>query len=132
MTFQPLPCYPCPYGSSCCAYGTTLSDEEAAALEADLGPGLAYRTRWGEWRTRVRNNRCVLLRDGGCTIHDKPYYPSVCKGFPWIDSETGGRYEYEVTICGAFEERPELIAIQRAIPSGPREAATVEESASSV
>lgn len=120
MTLPSLPCYPCPHGASCCAYGTTLSDDEAAAIEADHGPGLVYRTHWGEWRTRVRNKRCVLYRDGGCTIHDKPYYPSTCRGFPWIDAETGGRYEYEVTICGAFEARPELIAIQRAIPRADR------------
>jgi hypothetical protein len=58
----------------------------------------------------------VLHRDGGCSIHGRPYYPAVCKGFPWLDDE-GERYEYDVTICGAFEERPELVEIQRAIPS---------------
>src|SRR3954463_10319359 len=77
-----LPCYPCPYQASCCAHGSTVTDEEAAAIEANHGPGVVYRTRWGEWRTRVRNGRCVLLRDGGCTIHDRPYYPAVCRGFP--------------------------------------------------
>src|SRR6476469_5144701 len=58
MPHPELPCYPCPYDASCCAYGTTLTDEEARMLEADQGTGLAYRTRWGEWRTRVRNGRC--------------------------------------------------------------------------
>jgi hypothetical protein len=58
----------------------------------------------------------MLYRDGGCTIHDKPYYPATCRDFPWIDSDTGGRYTYDVTICGEFDERPALIAIQRAIP----------------
>jgi hypothetical protein len=111
-----LPCYPCPYNASCCAYGTTVTDEEAAAIEADQGPGLVYRNRWGELRTRVRNKRCALFRDGGCTIHDKPYYPKVCRGFPWIDAETSGRYEYDISICGAFGANPELVAIQRAIP----------------
>lgn len=111
-----LPCYPCPHNASCCAYGTTLSEEEAAAIEASEGPGLVYETRWGEWRTRVRNKRCALYRDGGCSIHDRPYYPAVCRGFPWIDVETGGRYEYDVDICGAFQERPELVQIQRVIP----------------
>jgi len=77
-----------------------------------------YQTRWGEWRTRVRNKRCVLFRDGGCIIHDKSYYPAVCAGFPWTDSETGGRYEFDVTICGEFEERPELVELQRATPPG--------------
>ena len=112
-----LPCYPCPYDASCCAYGTSLSDAEAAAIEANHGPGLVYRTRWGEWRTRVRQRRCAMYRDGGCTIHDREYYPTTCRGFPWTDGELGGRYEYVVTICGAFEEHPELVAIQRAIPS---------------
>lgn len=111
-----LPCYPCPYDASCCAYGTSLTDEEVVAIEAEHGPGLAYRTRSGEWRTRVRQKRCVFYRDGGCSIHDRPYYPITCKGFPWTDSETGGRYLYEVTICGAFVDRPELIEIQRSIP----------------
>jgi len=115
MTLPSLPCYPCPYDASCCAYGTSLSDEEAAAIEAKHGPGLVYKTRWGEWRTRVQKKRCVLYRDGGCTIHDQSYYPATCRGFPWTDSDTGGRYEYDVTICGAFEARLELIEIQRAI-----------------
>jgi len=96
--FPPLPCFPCPYGSSCCAYGTTLSEREARAIEANHGPDLVYKNRWGEWRTRVRKNRCVLFRDGGCTIHDKEYYPEMCAAFPWTDPETGGRYEYDVTI----------------------------------
>ncbi len=117
MTLPPLPCYPCPHAASCCAHGTSLSPEEAAAIEANHGSGLVYETRWGEWRTRVRNRRCVLYRDGGCSVHDKPYYPAVCRNFPWMDADTGGRYEYDVIICGAFEANPALIEIQRAIPS---------------
>jgi hypothetical protein len=111
-----LPCYPCPYNSSCCAYGTTVSDEEAAAIEAKHGEGFVYKTRWGEWRTRVRKNRCVFHQGGGCVIHDQPYYPSVCRGFPWTDAETGEPYEYDVTICGEFEAKPELVELQRALP----------------
>ena len=114
MTFPPLPCYPCPHQASCCAYGTTVSDEEAAAIEAERGPGLVYRTRWGEWRTRVRNRRCVLFQHGGCTIYDKPYYPTQCRGFPWTDGD-GERYVYDVTICGEFQQRLELVQIQRGI-----------------
>ena len=57
----PLPCFPCPHASACCAYGVTLSDEEAAAITAAHGGHLIYRTRWGEWRTRVRGGRCVFL-----------------------------------------------------------------------
>ncbi len=55
-----------------------------------------------------------MYRDGGCTIHDRSYYPATCRGFPWTDAETGGRYEYDVTICGVFETSPELVAIQYA------------------
>jgi hypothetical protein len=107
-----LPCYPCPHNGSCCGYGTTLAVEEAAAIEAHLGPGLVLRTRWGEWRTRVRNRRCVLYRGGGCSIHDQPFYPAQCRGFPWTDAD-GNRYEYDVTICGEFEARPDLVEVQR-------------------
>jgi hypothetical protein len=125
MTSVSLPCFPCPYDASCCAYGTSLSDAEAAAIEADHGPGLTYRTRAGDWRTRVKNKRCALYRDGGCTIHDRSYYPAVCRGFPWVDAETGGRYQYDVTICGEFQARPELITIQRAGPPQGRGATNV-------
>ena len=110
-----LPCYPCPYNSSCCAYGVTLSDGEAALIQAAHGPGMVYRTRWGEWRTRVKNRRCVFHRDGGCTIHTEPYYPTLCRGFPWTDAETGEPYQYDVTICGEFEARTELIELQRSL-----------------
>jgi hypothetical protein len=120
-SFPSLPCYPCPYHAACCAYGTSVSDEEAAAIERDHGLGVVYKTRWGEWRTRVRNKRCVLYRDGGCSIHDQSYYPATCRGFPWVDAQTGGRYPYDVTICGVFEASPELVAIQRAIPSPGRQ-----------
>ena len=108
-----LPCHPCPYDASCCAYGTTLTEEEAAAIEAALGPGLVMRMRWGEWRTRVRNKRCVLYRSGGgCAIHAMPFYPAVCRGFPWTDSE-GAPYEYDTTICGAIDAHPQLVTLQR-------------------
>jgi hypothetical protein len=117
LTLPSLPCYPCPHNATCCAHGTTVSHEEAAAIEANLGAGLVYKNRSGEWRTRVVKNRCVLFRDGGCRIHDQPYYPAVCRGFPWFDVETGGRYQYDITICGEFSRRPELVAIHRAIPS---------------
>jgi len=106
-----LPCYPCPHASACCAYGATLSDDEASAIAAVHGDGKAYRTRWGEWRTRVVRGRCVFLRDNACSIYDQPYYPAVCRGFPFVDAETGGPYEYEREICPEFELRPELLQI---------------------
>lgn len=106
-----LPCYPCPHHASCCAYGTTLSDDEAAQVAREHGADRIYRTRWGEWRTRVRKGRCVFYLNGGCSIHGKPYYPAVCAGFPWTDAETGGPYEWDRTICGEFVRRPELLGI---------------------
>ena len=103
-----LPCYPCPHASACCAYGATLSDAEAEAIRAVHGAGKAYRTRWGEWRTRVVKGRSVFLRHNACAIYDQPYYPAVCRGFPFVDAETGGPYQYEREICPEFENRPEL------------------------
>jgi hypothetical protein len=94
-----------------------LSEVEARTIEATHGPGIVYQTRWGEWRTRVRKNRCVLYRDSGCSIHDQSYYPAMCRSFPWIDAGTGGRYEYDVDICGEFAASEELIQLQRAIPA---------------
>jgi hypothetical protein len=111
--FPSLPCFPCPHHASCCAYGVTLSDQEAAAIAEAHSPDLIYRTRWGEWRTRVRGGRCVFLRDNVCTIHAEMHYPAVCRGFPWIDAETGGPYEYDRTICPEFVARPELVQIGR-------------------
>ena len=111
--FPALPCYPCPHQSACCAYGVTLSEDEAAAISAAHGPSTVYRTRWGEWRTRVKRGRCVFLRENVCTIHAQPYYPAVCRGFPWTDAETGGPYEYDRTICPEFILRPDLVSIHR-------------------
>ena len=111
--FPSLPCFPCPHRSSCCAHGVTLSDDEAEAIARAHGAAAIYRTRWGEWRTRVRSGRCVFLRDNVCTIHAAPYYPAVCRGFPWTDAETGGPYQYDQTICPEFVSRPELSRIGR-------------------
>jgi hypothetical protein len=105
-----LPCYPCPHHAACCAYGTTLSDTEAAAIVATHGAGKVFRTSGGEWRTRVKNRRCVFLVHNSCSIYDKAYYPAVCRGFPFVDAETGGPYEFDRTICPEFERRPELMS----------------------
>jgi len=111
MSFPPLPCFPCPHHSACCAHGTTLSDEEAEAIRRHGGGEKIYRTRWGEWRTRVRGGRCAFLVENSCSLHDQPFYPAVCRGFPWIDADTGGPYEFDRTICPEFERRPELLQI---------------------
>jgi hypothetical protein len=111
VTFPALPCFPCPHHSACCAHGTTLSEEEAAAVTTRYGDDRIYQTRWGEWRTRVKGGRCAFLVDHSCELHDQPFYPLVCRGFPWTDSETGGPYEFDRTICPEFERRPELVTI---------------------
>ena len=111
-----LPCFPCPHDAACCAYGSTCSEDEAAAIIADFGAAMVYRTRWGEWRTRVKNGRCVFFNGQGCSIHTRPYYPAVCRGFPWIDAETGGPYEYDRTICPEFLARPDLVQIFPFVP----------------
>lgn len=101
---RPLPCFPCPHASACCRYGTTLSDEEAEAIRRLHGEQLVYRNREGEWRTRVRKGYCVFHEANRCTLHDKPYYPAVCRCFPWTDAETGGPYLYDQSICPEFGE----------------------------
>jgi hypothetical protein len=111
-----LPCYPCPHASACCSWGATVSEKEVAGIIAEHGEGKVYRTRWGEWRTRVTKGRCVFFKDGGCTIHASSYYPSVCRGFPWIDAETGGPYQYDRTICPEFTARPELLQVHPFVP----------------
>ena len=111
QTLPKLPCFPCPHRATCCAYGTTVSEKEALAIVAEHGPDKVYKARWGEWRTRVVKGRCVFFVDGGCTIHDRSYYPTVCKGFPWTDAETGGPYQYDRTICLEFVHRPELLSL---------------------
>jgi hypothetical protein len=55
----------------------------------------------------------VFLRENVCTIHAEAHYPAVCRGFPWIDAETGGPYEYDRTICPEFLVRPELVQLGR-------------------
>jgi hypothetical protein len=108
-----LPCYPCPHRSACCAFGTTLSPREARGIIRKHGADKVYLTRWGEWRTRVKNGRCVLWKDNACGIYNTPEYPEVGRGFPFVDAETGGPYEFDQTICPEFLVRPELIQLSR-------------------
>ena len=114
-SFPELPCFPCPHHSACCAFGATVTDAEAEAIIADRGEGFVYQTRWGEWRTRVRGGRCVFLQQNQCVVHGMPYYPHVCRTFPWTDAEHGGPYEFDQTICPEFEQKPELTQIGRAV-----------------
>jgi Fe-S-cluster containining protein len=114
-TLPVLPCFPCPHRSACCAYGVTVSDEEARSIIAAHGEGKVFRSQAGEWRTRVKGGRCVFFVDNTCKIHGQPYYPAVCREFPWRDSETGEPYEYDQTICPEFVTRPELAELGRAV-----------------
>lgn len=109
-----LPCYPCPHESACCAFGVTVTEDEARAISARFDDAKVYRTRWGEWRTRVKAKRCVFLADNACSIYRESFYPAVCRGFPWTDAETGGPYEYDRTICPEFLTGPELLQLNRA------------------
>jgi len=88
-----------------------VSDEEAEAITRHGDGRKLYRTKWGEWRTRVRGGRCAVLVEHSCSLHDQPFYPAVCRGFPWIDAETGGPYEFDRTICPEFDRRPALSQI---------------------
>ncbi|HWA56791.1 MAG TPA: YkgJ family cysteine cluster protein [Gemmatimonadales bacterium] len=117
--FPPLPCFPCPHASNCCSWGVTLSDEEAQALGERYGHHLMYKSRWGEWRTRVKQGKCVFLVDNACSIHADPHYPAVCRGFPFVDAETGGPYRYDQTICPEFVQRDDLKEIRRRVAAGP-------------
>jgi len=111
--FPPLPCYPCPHRSACCAHGVTLQDAEAEPLARKYGRDTVYYVKEeAEWRTRVVGDRCVFLRDNRCVIHDDPHYPLVCRTFPWIDAETGGPYQFDRTICPEFSTRPDLVRLQ--------------------
>ncbi|HTG84637.1 MAG TPA: YkgJ family cysteine cluster protein, partial [Gemmatimonadales bacterium] len=100
------------HGSACCTYGTTLQDEEAQDLSERFGADWVYQTRWGEWRTRVRGGRCVFLENNVCIIHGDRSYPAVCRGFPWVDAETGGPYEFDQGICPEFLAGRSLVQIQ--------------------
>jgi hypothetical protein len=92
----------------------TLSDDEAREIGDAHGTDKVYRTRWGEWRTRVKRGRCVMLVDNACTIHATSYFPAVCRGFPWTEGDGVSPYRYDRTICPEFAARPELVELGRA------------------
>lgn len=88
-------------------------------IRAKHGEHTVYRTRWDEWRTRVRNGRCVFLVQNSCTLHGQPEYPAVCRGFPWTDADHGGPYEFDRTICPEFLVGPDLRAHAPPHPLSP-------------
>lgn len=94
-----LPCFPCPHASSCCWWGVTISLPEMLQMVDRFGLSVITTGDPGELRTAVVDGRCVFLQDNACTIHDTPFYPQVCRGFPFTDAEHGGAYEGDTTIC---------------------------------
>jgi hypothetical protein len=119
-----LPCWPCPHHARCCHWGASLSDDEALALMLMLGDGcVVYDEEDQEWRTALARPHeeagvCVFLEvhnGNRCTLHDTALYPSVCRGFPWRDSDSEDRYPYDIiSCCPEFSIRPDLIPLTRA------------------
>lgn len=105
-----LPCFPCPHRSACCNWGTELTPEEAEVIRAEHGADTVIEVD-GEIRTRTGERGCVFLAaEGSCSLHDKPWYPAVCRGFPWRDGIDGGPYLHDVTICPELAADPEAAA----------------------
>lgn len=86
---QSLPCGNCPYGGACCRYGVTLSRNEVQAITAKFGAEYVYRDENGDWRTEVRDGRCVFQdpQNGACGIHGEDFYPAQCWAYPWYTVE---------------------------------------------
>lgn len=99
-----LPCYPCPHKGSCCSWGTSVSDQEKELIQAQHGSNsVVWSDEEQEWRTALVNGKCIFWEaTGTCQIHSAPYYPKVCKLFPY-EADDGGPYKYELGIC------PELV-----------------------
>jgi Fe-S-cluster containining protein len=103
-----MPCYPCPHNSVCCSWGTSLNLKEADVLRAKYGAdAVVWDDEEKEWRTRVDDGRCMFLSGNSCSLHELPEYPSVCREFPWRDPETGGPYQYDLSICPEFPDEPD-------------------------
>lgn len=115
-----LPCHPCPHNSVCCTWGASLEEAEAIGIIMDhklavLRAGHTYtmadfieysddpgdpRRTWvimSEIFGKVRQH-CIFSTPSGCLIHDKPYYPQICRGFPWLEAPNVP-YTSDVTIC---------------------------------
>jgi Fe-S-cluster containining protein len=81
--------------------GTYLSVEEGQALQAEFGlKSIFFDTDRNEYRTQTWNGRCVFFEDGGCKIHSHPFYPHVCKKFPWKDGRDSSLPNaYDAELC---------------------------------
>ena len=70
------------------------------AITAKFGTQSVYRNEDGDWRTTVRDGRCLFQdpQSGACGIHSEDFYPAQCRAYPWhtvVESETAP---------GAFED----------------------------
>lgn len=101
MEKRDLPCFPCPHKGACCNYGVELIGEEPAKIFYEHGPEAMIEID-GVIRTAIVNGACYFLKDGMCSIHNKPEYPAVCRGFPWTDHTGTGVYsenDEDLAIC---------------------------------
>lgn len=99
-----LPCHPCPHRSVCCSWSVDLADDEMAAIVARFGAdAVVWNEEQQDYRPRVVNDRCIFLRGDGCIIHGEPYYPRVCRSFPWANGDGSEPYSWRIDIC------PELV-----------------------
>ena len=92
-----LPCFPCPHDAICCSWGTGLYEDEATAERYGEGA-----LRWSDeevgWRTSIVDGRCFFWRHG-CSIDEMPFYPRVCRGFPWLHGNGGDEYPGDLSVC---------------------------------
>lgn len=109
LSLKTLPCDPCPHKGACCSWGTSVSFMEKANIQLHHGEdSVVWSEDEQEWRTAVVNGRCFFWKsDGTCKIHGEPYYPRVCRLFPYEDEDDGGPYKYDLGIC------PELRSVVR-------------------
>ena len=55
------------------------------AITTKFGAEHVYRSEDGDWRTVVRDGRCIFQdpQSGACGIHSADFYPAQCRAYPW-------------------------------------------------
>jgi Fe-S-cluster containining protein len=55
------------------------------AITTKFGAEHVYRSEDGDWRTVVRDGRCIFQdpQSGACGIHSEDFYPAQCRAYPW-------------------------------------------------
>jgi len=138
---QSLPCNDCPYGGACCRYGVTLSRNETQAITAKFGAEHVYRDENGDWRTVVRDGRCIFQdpQSGACGIHSEDFYPAQCRAYPWhlveeSESEPGAFVDVGVVYPQPYECPAMVLATLdvyfqelAANPAGPQRKIALDE-----